>query len=264
MRAFAFAAALLAASPGIAPALTVTTFTNDLTFNALCNQGTGDLDCESGVGELRGGNFATSGSFETALRTPTPSGLFTNSAQGQFAWTSGQPTPVTFSHDGNGVISLSIGQAAAITMDYAQEIASDAQVIPLSEVTSLFIRSRSNLFGDPQLGDETATLTSLAFTDDLAGTTTPLPDNIPQAAGFQGAAYVALSGFDFTRAWTLTGDVTMSFPNGPRAQVDDSALAHQFKLTNAEFGEVPLPSSVMLLLAGLGGLAILRRRRART
>jgi hypothetical protein len=249
MRSIAYLLFFCVGLPGAAPALTVNSFTNDLTFNALCNQGTSDLDCESAVAELRIGDSGGGSEFERALRTPTPDDGFGNSAQGEFTWASGQAVDFSFGHDGNDVLTLTVG-GQSLTMDMAAETSADADVLPLSTVDEMFIRTRSD---DPAAG-VTATLTDLTLTD-AGGTVSSLPDNDPTAGGFQGAAYLRLSDFDWSAEWTLAGQTTFNFPDGLES-VGSSALAHQFKLAN-----IPLPAAGWLMLGGLGVLGLAARRR---
>jgi len=247
-------------------AATFSTFTNDLTFNAICGEGGFDLACESAVAELRNGSFDTSGTFERALRSPTEANTFGNSSEGQFAWQSGVGVPFSVFHNGSQVITLTVG-GLSIQIDMAQDLANDPDTLPYSEVTSMFIRTRQP---DPTNGDS-ATLTNLVLSDVNgpvqtidAGTLqpAPLPNNAPTGGGFANTSYIKISNFDWQAVWTLSGTTTFTFPNGT-AGFSGSAFDHTFKLTNVA-ADVPLPASAWLLLGGVAALSLARRRVLKT
>jgi len=235
-----------------AMATTVTQFTDDGVFNGQCNRGVSNLDCESAVAELRSGNFSTNGDFEAALRAPAPPSGFINTDQRQIAWTSGTPVDFSLTHDGNAVLTFTVGSLAPMILDMTAAAAANSAVLPFSEVRGLFIRTRSQ---DPTLG-ETALLSDLELMNDDTGELVGLPNNSPVIGGSgPGAAYIEVTGFDFQAAWSLTGTSTFSFPNGT-GSVLNSRLSHQFKLT-----DIPLPASLWGLVAALALLGGMARRR---
>ncbi len=67
--------------------------------------------------------------------------------------------------------------------------------------------------------------------------------------------YAKITDVDLATSWNLTGDLTfLNF-----AGTGGSNFAAQFKLVDA-VSPVPLPASALLLIAGVGGLAAMRRR----
>ena len=228
-------------------AATVSSFTNDLTFNALCTDGSNPQACEAAVGEIRSGDGGPSGDFEIGLNVPVASNTFNYFETGDVAWAEAPGVGFTFAHDGANGLTLSVG---------GTRVAGDLDAVggavrDMSAVDTLFIRTRS------ESATETAGLTDLRLATG-AGTVS-LPDNVATAGGYRNAAYLRVTDVDFSAAWTLTGTTTFAWddtlPKGSR-------LGHTFKL--AEISAVPLPSAFWMMLSavfGLMGFRALRRRR---
>jgi hypothetical protein len=230
------AAAALSVTAATAHAASVvgTAFQGDVAFNDICSAtdagagGSGNTACEFGVGEIRFGNGALSGDRELGINDPTGA----PDAQGQFAWASGTPYAFSFMYDlSAGEFVLDVGGTAI-----------SATAPSLAGANALFIRTR----------DRNATnfiaLTNLA----LNGHAVP---NAGALGGFSAdPEYVQVSGIDFASDWSLTGDVTFTDDGSSRG----SSPAAQFKVTNV--APVPLPAAGWMLVAGVAGLAAMRRR----
>jgi hypothetical protein len=85
-----------------------------------------------------------------------------------------------------------------------------------------------------------------------------VPDLLYQGAGSAGAGYLQISDFDFAQNWLLAGTVTLTWDTA--AVPNNSALDVNFKLTDV-VSAVPLPAAMWLMLAGLGGLVAVGRRK---
>lgn len=222
-----------------ASSLSATAFQGDTAFTTVCSAtdagagGSGNTACEYAVGEIRFGNGGSSGDRELGINQANGSTF--PGAEEDVAWVSGTSYAFSFAYD---------QLASEFTLDVGGTII-DAAAPSLAGANALFIRTR----------DKNAT-NFIALTN-LQLNGHPVP-NTGALGGFSSAVeYVEVSGIDFTADWSLTGDVTFTFTSGPDGARGSSPAA-QFKLTQVE--PIPLPAAGWLLIAGVGGLAALRRR----
>jgi hypothetical protein len=241
---------LVAGLASAAAAATVGSFTGDASFNAICSLGTSNSRaCEHAVAEFRGGNAATNGTYEQSLNTPTQFGAVT----GQFAWVKGTSYDFSLSHAANGSITFSLGSGPQ-TITLANPTGS---YDGLSDANTMFIRIRN-----PSATDRIS-LTDMRLDGRDIGDLSfgqAMDDGTAVGAGSAGAGYLQVGNFAFSDPWTLTGQVTLDWA-GARVPAN-SALGATFKLANVPVAPVPLPAAGLLMVAGLGGLALVRRRRA--
>lgn len=238
------AAGLTVALATSAGAVSVEDFVGDSLFTEICNQGTSNQDCEFAVGEIRGGG----NSWEIGVQNPPGTPVETK----QFVWTNGSTESFGLAHDsGSGGLALILDPLGPT------ETVSRTSIGPNGRATmdTMVIRARSVDSGTK------VELFDLALDGfDHSDNTQAPPDGRFlrfRGAGSAGAAYLRLGDFDWGSDWTLTGQVALRWTTP--AVPNNANLDVNFKLT--EIGQVPLPASLWLLLAGLAGLGALARRR---
>ncbi len=200
--------------------------------------GSGNTACEYAVGEIRFGNGEDDGTErELGINDAATHPI----AEGEFGWTqtglfdNGQTLDFSFSYDaGSGFFELDVAGTRIATIDS----------IDLDGAQSLFIRIRD------KDTDDFVALTALT----LEGHAIP---NASALGGFSSSVeYVQVFGIDFDADWTLAGQLAFAIGNDSSG----SNPAAQFKVTNV--APIPLPAAGWMLIAGLGALGALRRRRA--
>lgn len=231
-----------------AAGLNITSFTSDAAFNAICQLGTANnQECENAVAEFRGGNGNTSGTFEQSLNTPTQFGA----VQAQYAWGNGVAEDFDLVYDGAGTISLSLGSVPqTITMPNPT-----GSYVGLGTSNTMFIRIRN------EASDAVISLTGMSLDGMAVGNLVfgqSMDDMTNVGAGSSGAGYLRISDYDFSQAWSLTGQVALSWTGSIPS---NSRLDANFKLTTIPEAAVPLPAGVVLLGSALAGVAGLRRLR---
>ena len=239
MRRPILAAALAALVAAPAPALTVNDFTDDRVFNDICFEGTSPQDCEFAVGEIRGGNGDDGGDWEVAIQNPPGSPV----DKKNLAWTNGATYGFTFSYSqGSGDLALSVTGPEGTGVTSSTSLGADG----LAEMNRLFIRTRSD-------GPEDR----IEFFDlELDGQS--IGNLTYRGPGSANAAYLDITGFDFSGDWRLAGDVVLTW-SGDAIPLR-SALDANFKLTETT-STVPLPAAGWMLLGGLGAIGVLASRR---
>lgn len=245
-RTFLLVLALVSAMAGSASAASfgVTSFVGDAKFNEICRlETTNNQECENAIGEFRGGNGATNGTFERSLNLPGTFGV----VQGQNTWVTGATRAFSMSYDGIDTLSLMLAGVPTISMGPS---------IPafggLGGANTMFIRVRNDS------ATNTMSLTSMMLDGMSVGNLVSgqaTDDGGTVGEGSTGAGYLRIDGFDFSQAWTLTGDVQLTWTGAIPTQ---SRLDANFKVATIP-SEVPLPAAGWLLIAGLGGLGALRR-----
>jgi len=226
-----------------AATVTVSSFVGDVPFNNICALGTSNnQECENVVGEIRGGG---GGTYEQSLNTPTQFGAVTD----DFSWTKEQKEAFTLSHATNGLMSLTLA-GQTITMPNPTG-AYDG----LTGANAMFIRIRNNSAAQT-LSLSDMMLNGMSIGGIASGDL--LDDGNTVGSGSNGAGYLRIDGFDFGQAWSLTGDVALDWAG---ANVPNrSRLNANFKVATLPTAPIPLPAAGWMLLAGFGGLALLRRR----
>jgi hypothetical protein len=238
---------LMVGLAGGAAAATVTSFVGDSAFNTICSLGTANNQaCEKAIAEFRGGGPTT---YEQSLNTPTEFGA----VQAQFDWVKGTTYDFTLSHDAAGTLTFSLGSGPQIiTMPNPT-----GTYTGLGTANTLFIRTRN------ESATDTMKLSNLLLNGTAIGGLAfgqVLDDGNSVGAGSAGAGYLRISGVPFSDPWTLKGKVTLDWAG--TAVPAQSRLNANIKLTEIPVAPIPLPASALLLVAGLGGLAALKRRRS--
>lgn len=190
-------------------------------------------DQEVAVGEIRIGNNGLSGDRELGINTPPPASPV---ADGQFVFTSGTSYAFDFGYlAGTQTLSLSLGGTTISTTTFTDVGNTDA----------IYIRAASR---DETDGTESTLLSDLMFNSGGV---------LGSVLSEDGArTYAKITGADFAADWNLTGFITFTGPFNK----DGSSYAAQFKLVDT--APIPLPAAAWMLLAGLGGLFVVGRRRA--
>lgn len=191
-----------------------------------------DLSGEVAVGEIRAGNVGTE--RELGINAPDGTNLEAGSVEGLLA---------------DGDYSFTFGFAAAtntLSIVFAG-LGLQTTAFDFGGADTLVLRAYGRPGNDTRF-DASTTLSGLTLNG------TPLDGTV---AGVGGADLAVVDGFDFSEDFTLEG--TISFDGidegGRRSQ-----LAAQFKVVDV--APIPLPAAGWLLIAGLGGLAAMRRRKA--
>jgi len=254
-----------------------TALSGDDQFNALCNFGTSDLDCEIAVAELRGGDGMDVGGreWEAGLRNDILGSPFSPGVGLQLDMIGGA-TPdgdlrrfaaaFSLTHDGAEQLTLVYGPWDGAFVDgeagfLASTSDSRAPIgRSMADMRTMLIRTRSNQLDTRRYGR--TWLSDLQLREGTTGPATAIGENRPEPiAGALDTRYIQISDFDFGAAWRLTGvahyewDVALSFPTASR-------LDHTIKLTSFETPpryDVPLPAAGWLLFSGAAALVALRR-----
>jgi opacity protein-like surface antigen len=187
---------------------------------------------ELGVGELRGGNAGPSGDWEVDARNQASA---VGGTQSQYDWPTG---------DSSTAFRLSTSEAngGTMTMELLDanggSLVADTTSIVLGDADAMYVRVR---------GRTEASLTGM-----MLGAT-----NIGDLTSVNGDdAWLRIGDYAWGANWVLTG--TINFVGLP-SNGNGSNWAAQFKLVD-EPAPIPLPAAGWMLLAGLGGLAALRRK----
>lgn len=180
---------------------------------------------EKAVAEFRWGNDAASGDWEVALGFPTST---SNQVQAQHNWSGGESFKLNY--DGAGSLVLDFNGTSSF-LTYA---------IDTTGFNALALRA------DGRRGD--ATISNLQF--DGMGFGPLLADDV--------VSYILLTGVDVTGSWMLSGDINFAHSDTDQAN-RGSQPSFQVKLVEVE--AIPLPAAVWSLLAALGGLGLIGRRR---
>ncbi|MEL6766965.1 MAG: VPLPA-CTERM sorting domain-containing protein [Pseudomonadota bacterium] len=221
-------------APSLAALIVVTDTVNaDPDFVALCG-GSDNFGCEYAVAQGVAGNRAPDGDTEATIFN-----RLTNRPIGQQTRGFSDPSSFSLTYDadggtlGTGQISFQAIGSVVFTeeVDFSTPVAGDN---PQSPALSLVLRvARARAFG--------MTLNGM-----------PLPDL--DVLSPVNVGYLYIGGFDVTDDWTITGNIDLA------DTLDSSATGFQLKVTDLEV--VPLPATLPFLVAGLAGLALLRRRAA--
>ena len=222
------AAALIAGQAGAATLTPLSGF-GDSDFVALCGEGGNNEACERGVAEIRGGNGRPNGDLEFTVREGFDG---FRGPSGQLAISAGSAFAFDIAFDGASAFSLRIGQTTL------------TEVVDFSGVDALLLRTSNS--------DGSFSLTDLVLDGMALGG--PIDAN---------RGYASITDFDFTRAFSLTG--VANFANdivtARNGRNNGSRLAAQFKFVDLGPSPVPLPAAGWLMVAGLGGLVAMRRRK---
>ena len=180
---------------------------------------------EKAVAEFRWGNDATNGDWEVALGFPTST---SNQVQAQNNWSGGE----TF--------KLNYDGAGSLVLDFKGTTSYHTYAIDSAGFNALALRA------DGRRGD--ATISNLQFNGTGFGPL--LADDV--------VSYALLTGVDVTSPWMLSG--TIDFANSDTAQANRGSQP-SFQVKLAEVEAIPLPAAIWSLLAALGGLGLIGRRR---
>lgn len=231
-------AATLVALPAAFDAGTVDA---DLAFNDLCAaNGGGPFGCETALVQFRGGDGAGGGRAERELKL-----IDVVTVGGTARQAAAEETDFTHANGAARAFSITFDAAAKrLAVDFAGTTLSAPE--SLDGFETLVLRARAGTRGG-------------VFVTDLVVNGVPVPDlSVGQGAADR-RAYLALTGFDPSEPFAMTGNATFAFPAGGRRP--NSAVIFEAKFTDVALAPVPLPAAGLLLLGALGCAAALRRRR---
>lgn len=186
-------------------------------------------------------------------------------------WTSGRR--YTFAESYSGDVTKQVSGSVTDTVT-ATTYTVPTFTASFGGVKSLVVRM---VAPDPDLSGGTArpTAGSLSFTNwvlqgqPIAGmpaTLTNATANNPSVDDIRLINYFAISGIDFTQAWSLTGEFTMAWSGstnpGSNANPlpNSNDLAFQIKAYQKDLVESPEPGTILLMGAGCVGIGLAARR----
>lgn len=233
---------MLAVAMGCGQALAVSVDTldgfTDADFNALISSG---RYAEDAIAETRGGsNGVNGGATELNIQDVVPPGPGgTPAPQANFGFTSGVAYDfrVQLFPDGSLEYEFASGTAQELTLSSSGSVLD----LPIDAINAIYVRTRGGIDG------------GIFEISDLALDGQPLGGSLFSDVNTP-VDYLLIH--DFSGAFTLTGKQTLTFLGA--FPPEQSRLAQQIKIGSA--AAVPLPPSVLLLMGGLGVLAMARRR----
>lgn len=149
----------------------------------------------------------------------------------------------------NGAVDFDLSYVAATnTLNYqVGSLALMTTTIDLSSANAFLIRTGR--------GNEGGSGNFVELTDLVFGTHALTPSSLKSNADFGLGNFLFLTGIDGSQDWTLEGKAFINAGS-------QSKPAFQVKIGEHDPAVIPLPAAAWLLLAGLGGLFAVGRRRA--
>lgn len=206
----------------------------DADFVAACNRGTSNVDCETGVAEIRAGGRST---WELDARP----------AQGD-------------ANQANFAIASNVAYAFRVAFD---AVLNRLTVGAGSDASNLQTFDSTDFGASDRFGDTRRTFVRLRAQDSRASMLKDLSVNdtlLGDLTATGTTEWAEIGGVDLTKDFAITG----SFLFDHQGMNPQSRFATQFKFTDLPTSEVPLPAPVLLLAGAFGGLAFLRRRKRAT
>jgi hypothetical protein len=224
------------------PVWTKNAISGDGEFNTLF----GGTNNEVFGAEGRIGNNATNGTYEVGINRLVSEGNFVfGAASAQRTWPNGETVDfvVTYGGDATKTIRWQVGTTVVTS-------------------TAIFGGIESVLFRTRSGANSSVELDQFKLTDTETGTIYDAPAGaISQASGDGTVNYGAMNNYDFTRGFSISGRVRMTW--NPATRPNGSALSFQLKFMRVDplSSVIPEPSSVVLMgMGGLGAAVVVRRR----